>query len=119
MGGAIASVGTNIWISPVALSRIGECGSSLIGFLLISAGSFMIAQPVFWLTVIGFMLAYQGLALNSSAVAVGAANCTDSSTRSSIMTGTRMFKSLGAVIGPTLSGSLATQGVRQPFEAAG
>lgn len=116
--GAMSSVGTNIWISPRVLHKIGDYGASLIGFVLIFFGSCLIAMHPFQITCIGFVMAYQGLAINSSAVATGAANMTDASTRASIMTGTRMLKSLGAVVGPTLAGHLASQEIRGPFVAA-
>jgi len=116
--GAMTSVGTNIWISPKLLHRIGEHGSSLMGFVLISVGAWMISMQPIQITLLGFMMAYQGLAISSSAVATAAANMTDTTTRSSIMTGTRMLKSLGAVVGPTLSGHLASTDVRLPFKVA-
>jgi len=116
--GAISSVGTNIWISPPLLRSIGENSASLLGFALIFLGSIAIAMKPFIVSVLGFMLAYQGLAINSSAIATGAANMTDSSSRATIMTGTRMLKSLGAVVGPILSGHLASNNVVYPFLAS-
>jgi len=116
--GAISSVGTNIWVSPPLLRLMGESSASLLGFALIICGSMMVTLQSFALSVLGFMLAYQGLAINSSAVATGAANMTDSTTRATIMTGTRMLKSLGAVVGPIISGHLAAHNVCWPFFAA-
>jgi len=116
--GALSSVGTNIWISPRVLRRFGEDGASLLGFALIFVGSVMIALQPLRVSVLGFMLAYQGLAINSSAVATGAANMTDSTNRATIMTGSRMLKSLGAVLGPVISGHVASTSVKLPFLAA-
>jgi len=116
--GALSSVGTNIWVSPPTLKRWGSLSSSLIGFALITVGGVMIAMQPYWFSCLGLIIAYQGLAINSSAVATGAANLTDMQNRATIMTGTRMFKSAGAVIGPILSGPLATRDVRYPFFAA-
>jgi len=117
--GALSSVGTNIWISPPTLKRFGSLASSLIGFALTTVGAIMIAMQPYWISCLGLIIAYQGLAINSSAVATGAANLTDMQNRATIMTGTRMFKSAGAVIGPIVSGPLASRDVRYPFFAAG
>merc|ERR1712079_783442 len=65
------------------------------------------------------MLAYLGLAINSSAVATGAANLTDANNRAMVMTSVRMFKSLGAVTGPSIAGKLAGVDVRLPFLGVG
>mmetsp|Transcript_46677 Transcript_46677/g.117439 ORF Transcript_46677/g.117439 Transcript_46677/m.117439 type:complete len:682 (-) Transcript_46677:371-2416(-) len=116
--GAIASVGTNIWVSPLLLRRAGETGASLLGFALISIGSCGITLQPLFASVLGFMFAYQGLAIHSSAIAIGAANMTDSTSRATIMTGIRMMKSLGAVVGPILSGHLASSDIRLPFAGA-
>lgn len=116
--GAISSVATNIWVSAPLLRRLGTLNASLFGFALILVGSLCITLQPYKLSVVGLMIAYQGLAINSSAVATGAANRTDQESRATIMTGTRMFKSAGAVIGPIVSGPLASYNVRWPFYAA-
>jgi len=116
--GALSSVGTNIWLSPPILKKMGSLKSSLLGFALTAVGALLIAVQPYWVSCVGLIIAYQGLAINSSAVATGAANLTDQPNRATIMTGTRMFKSAGAVIGPIVSGPLASQDVRYPFFAA-
>lgn len=116
--GAIASVATNFWVSPRLVRRLGEDFSSVLGFALVTVGSLMVSMQPFLVSLVGFMVAYIGLAINSSAVSTGAANLTDSSSRATIMTGTKMLKSLGAVVGPTFCGYLANKDVRLPFYAA-
>merc|ERR1712014_106621 len=63
----------------------------------------------------GLMIAYCGLAINSSAVLTGAANVTDAHNRATVMTGVRIFKQFGAVVSPIVSGRLAVVDMRLPF----
>lgn len=116
--GAIASVGTNIWITPAALPRLGEFWSTSIGFMLMVVGSAGTTMKPIGVSIACFMIAYQGLAINSSAVATAAANLTDWTNRSTVMTGVRMLKAFGAVLGPVLAGHLAASDVRLPFIGA-
>eukprot|EP00927_Polykrikos_kofoidii_P055440 TRINITY_DN49693_c0_g1_i1.p1 TRINITY_DN49693_c0_g1~~TRINITY_DN49693_c0_g1_i1.p1 ORF type:complete len:568 (-),score=96.14 TRINITY_DN49693_c0_g1_i1:395-2098(-) len=117
--GAISSVLTNIWLSPPITKYLGGSLASMVGSVVVSIGAIgVLAKPIEF-SLLGLMIAYQGLAINGTAVAVGAANLTDVKNRATVMTGVRMLKSLGAVIAPLLSGHLAGYDPSLPFVAAG
>eukprot|EP00930_Biecheleria_cincta_P044256 TRINITY_DN30384_c0_g1_i1.p1 TRINITY_DN30384_c0_g1~~TRINITY_DN30384_c0_g1_i1.p1 ORF type:complete len:480 (-),score=42.79 TRINITY_DN30384_c0_g1_i1:138-1370(-) len=117
--GAVASVGTNVWISPTAIHRLGVEPAGILGFVFIVLGAFgtVVLRPL-PASLASLMLTYLGLAINSSAVTTGAASLTDWRNRSTVMTGVRMMKSLGAVLGPIISGHMAALDVRLPFACA-
>lgn len=92
--GAIASVLTNIWVSPRVCQGLGNARASVLGSLCVAAGSLAVLLRPLHLSLLGLMLAYQGMAVNSSAVACGAAELTDAANRATVMTGVRVLKSL-------------------------
>ncbi|CAE8620565.1 unnamed protein product [Polarella glacialis] len=116
--GAFASVTTNIWISPVVNDKLGDARASVVGSIGVVLGSLAVLSSPIQASLAGLMLAYLGLAINSSAVACGAAGLTDAANRSTVMIGVRMLKSCGAVIGPVIGGWLAGIDHRMPFIAA-
>lgn len=117
--GALTSVMTNIWVSPLANRVLGNTCAGLVGSLLVLVGSLAVVLRPLELSLAGLLVVYQGMAINASAVACGAACLTDWQNRSTVMTGVRMFKSLGAVAGPVISGVAAGFDVRLPFVVAG
>lgn len=116
--GAIASVATNIWVSPKVNDRFGNAWASITGSLMVALGALLVLEQPLQVSLLGLMIAYQGMAINASAVACGGAALTDAQNRSTVMTGVRMLKSLGAVAGPIVSGILAGTDPRLPFVAA-
>lgn len=116
--GAIASVSTNIWISPWFQRYFGDTLAGFIGCVFLVAGALGTILQALWISLASFMIAYLGIALNASAVAVGSANLTDGHNRATVMTSVRMLKALGAVMGPLISGTLASRSTRSPFLVA-
>jgi len=116
--GAIASLLTNVWISPHASRRLGNPWASVVGSLCVAGGALAVLLRPLGCSLLGLVLAYQGMAIGSSAVACGAAELTDASNRATVMTGVRVLKSLGAVIAPVVSGRLAGIAHALPFYAA-
>jgi len=116
--GAIASIGTNLFLSPAVQRRLGNLWASTLGSMVMMVGATCTVLQPLPLTLASFMLTYLGIAINAGAVATGTANLTDMQNRSMVMMGVRMLKSLGAMVGPVLSGSFAAADVRLPFAVA-
>jgi len=112
---AIASVGTNIWVAPWVQHRVGDVWAGAIGSSTMALGTLALVSDVIETSICGLVIVYIGIAISSSAVACGAANLTDVRNRSTVMTGVRMLKSLGAVMGPIISGATASINERLPF----
>mmetsp|Transcript_106653 Transcript_106653/g.318811 ORF Transcript_106653/g.318811 Transcript_106653/m.318811 type:complete len:551 (-) Transcript_106653:52-1704(-) len=116
--GAIASVITSVWISPCASRRLGNIQASMAGSLCVAGGALAVLLRPLRYSLLGLLTAYQGMAINASAVACGAAELTDAVNRATVMTGVRVLKSLGAVLAPVISGRLAGMDHSLPFYAA-
>lgn len=102
--GATASIAANIWVSPWVQHSLGDPWASVIGSVLISIGSITIMSSNVRLSIFGVMVLFQGCAINNGAVSTGAVSLTDVENRSTVMTGVRMCKTLGSVVGPVIAG---------------
>mmetsp|Transcript_105011 Transcript_105011/g.297099 ORF Transcript_105011/g.297099 Transcript_105011/m.297099 type:complete len:583 (-) Transcript_105011:71-1819(-) len=116
--GAIASIGTNIFISPAVQRRVGDTAASVLGCCLMAAGSWAITLRPLPLCITGLMVAYVGMAISGGANASGTANLTNLQNRSRVMMGVRMMKSAGAMAGPVLAGYYSDADKRLPFAIA-
>eukprot|EP00746_Dinoflagellata_sp_MGD_P063724 gnl/MRDRNA2_/MRDRNA2_267159_c0_seq1.p1 gnl/MRDRNA2_/MRDRNA2_267159_c0~~gnl/MRDRNA2_/MRDRNA2_267159_c0_seq1.p1 ORF type:complete len:293 (-),score=39.21 gnl/MRDRNA2_/MRDRNA2_267159_c0_seq1:118-930(-) len=116
--GAIASIGTNIWISPVVQHSFGDVSASIMGCGFLILGSIVLVHGPLSVSLVGLMIVYLGMAINGGAVASGTANLTDAQNRATVMMGARMLKSAGAVCGPLASGMLSVGDCRMPFFVA-
>lgn len=121
--GALTSVGTNIWISTRIQHRLGNVWAGVVGSVIVVIGVTCMLIAVrgpgrLALCVVGLMVAYQGIAINSGAVASASVNVTNMANRSKVVTGVRMMKSLGAVAGPIIGGAAAQHHPSSPFIVA-
>merc|ERR1712023_205599 len=113
--GAMASVAANIWVSPPLQNRIGDVLSGVLGSSLVLIGALLLPIDNIRISLLGLLILFQGVAINNSAVSCGASDLTDAQNRSTVMTGVRVFKSIGAVTGPIVAGSAASYSVKLPF----
>jgi len=116
--GAIASIGTNLFLSPMIQRNLGNLWASVLGSMLVAAGAAGTVLRPLPACLCSLMVTYLGMAINAGAVATGTANLTDMQNRSTVMMGVRMLKSLGAMLGPIISGYFAGLDVQLPFAVA-
>eukprot|EP00930_Biecheleria_cincta_P057537 TRINITY_DN43458_c0_g1_i1.p1 TRINITY_DN43458_c0_g1~~TRINITY_DN43458_c0_g1_i1.p1 ORF type:complete len:600 (-),score=68.10 TRINITY_DN43458_c0_g1_i1:143-1942(-) len=118
--GAIASVGANIWISPSLQDAIGDVRAGVAGSIMVLFGATILAVASdLRISLLGLLILFMGVAINNAAVSCGASDLTDTENRSTVMTGVRVFKSIGAVAGPSFAGLAASHAVWQPFVVVG
>lgn len=116
--GAIASIGTNIWVSPHVQRSFGDVWSSILGCLFALVGVVVLVHEPLSLSLAGLMITYLGMAISGSAVASGTANLTATQNRSTVMMSVKMLKTAGAVTGPILAGTVASIDCHLPFAVA-
>jgi len=112
---AIVNLSASTFVAPRMFRTMGDAWAGALSSCIICLGTFALVSDFLAISAVGLLTVYFGIAVSSNAVTCGAISLTDGTNRSTMMTGIRMLKSLGAVVGPVISSATAARDVRLPF----